>query len=317
VAYAADGSAPGSPLYGLDLAMESARLSLTRSPEARAELALAFADERLAEFQQVLGAGSQADAQLALDGYGVNISQAAAALAAVAAEGDAGRAAALAGLLEASLAVHTQVLTEVRGQLPEQAQPMLDQALLDSQSGLQAVQSVFGQSGPAGLPEGLPGGPPVSEPGAPDQAIPTGPPQGGVAPEGIAPAAEEQGFEDRVAGLGQRAAQAQAAIEAGEFEQAEGIVLEYQSEVEALALELAGIAQQDAARAQALAALLEVALSIHIHTLTQLLPQVPQPAMGAIETALASSQAVAEQWQPWLPQDIPGGVPTGIPSGRP
>ena len=63
VAYPADGSSPGSVLYGLDTAMESLRYNLASSPETKPSLALASAEERLAELAAVAAGGEEARAK--------------------------------------------------------------------------------------------------------------------------------------------------------------------------------------------------------------------------------------------------------------
>jgi hypothetical protein len=74
VLYAAEGAVPGDPLYGIDRAMESARLSLTSEPQAAMELLLSLADERLLEAEKLSGKGEAGNLELALSGYGATIS---------------------------------------------------------------------------------------------------------------------------------------------------------------------------------------------------------------------------------------------------
>ena len=57
----AEDSLPGEPLYGLKGALEQARVNLTRSPEARAELAVGLAEQRLEEVATMLQNGQQID----------------------------------------------------------------------------------------------------------------------------------------------------------------------------------------------------------------------------------------------------------------
>ncbi|MEX0787716.1 MAG: DUF5667 domain-containing protein, partial [Anaerolineales bacterium] len=83
-AYAADGSSPGSVLYPLDRAVEGLRLGLATSPEHRASLALAFAEERLLELGDLSTSdGTPERLDLALTGYVEAIDVAAAQLASV------------------------------------------------------------------------------------------------------------------------------------------------------------------------------------------------------------------------------------------
>jgi hypothetical protein len=74
VLYAAEEAAPGEPLYGIDQAMESARLSLTSEPQARMELLLSLAEERLEEAEKLSGKGDTGNLELALSSYGATIS---------------------------------------------------------------------------------------------------------------------------------------------------------------------------------------------------------------------------------------------------
>ncbi|MGC9333942.1 MAG: DUF5667 domain-containing protein [Anaerolineae bacterium] len=57
----ADNSLPGGALYGLKGAMEQVRVNLTRSPEAKAELAIDLAEERLEEIATMLQKGQAVD----------------------------------------------------------------------------------------------------------------------------------------------------------------------------------------------------------------------------------------------------------------
>lgn len=52
--YASDSAVPGDFLYSIDRAAESAQMSLTRGPDAKAELELEFLNERVAELDEVV-----------------------------------------------------------------------------------------------------------------------------------------------------------------------------------------------------------------------------------------------------------------------
>lgn len=315
VAYAADGAVPGDALYGLDQAMESARYSLTSTPETRAALALAFADERLAEAQTLIDSGADgANVQQALDGYGVNISQAASELAAVAASGEQARAEALAQLLQSSLSVHSQVLTETRASVPESAQAYLDDALVASEAGKQAVDSVFADGMPSGQPDGAPEVPSRDLPGGqPESRGPQAPAPGADQSDSSA-AGEVPSLEERLAGLDGRIAEVQDRFAAGEIEQAHTVLVSYQNEIDALAQDLAAVAQDDAARAEALATLLDAALTVHTDILSQLVDQVPDGSRAYVEQAISASQAGKEQLGAYMPAGQP---PSGVPDGQP
>jgi uncharacterized membrane protein YgcG len=60
----ADDSLPGEPLYGLKGAFEQARVNLTRSPEAKAELAVGLAEQRMREIATMLEQGQTVDVEV-------------------------------------------------------------------------------------------------------------------------------------------------------------------------------------------------------------------------------------------------------------
>lgn len=61
----ADDSLPGEPLYGLKGAFEQARVNLTRSPEAKAELAVDLAERRMEEVATMLQNGQTVEFDVA------------------------------------------------------------------------------------------------------------------------------------------------------------------------------------------------------------------------------------------------------------
>ncbi len=65
VGQAAAASLPGSPLYGLKLTAEQARMELTSDPEARAELAAELAQNRLSEIAQMVADGTEVEGETA------------------------------------------------------------------------------------------------------------------------------------------------------------------------------------------------------------------------------------------------------------
>lgn len=69
VVYASDAAVPGDFLYSLDRAVEEVRLGLASDGEAAFALQLSFAEERLAEANQLYAAGDTANAKTALTGY--------------------------------------------------------------------------------------------------------------------------------------------------------------------------------------------------------------------------------------------------------
>lgn len=121
--------------------------------------------------------------------------------------------------------------------------------------------------------------------------------------------------EARIAELDEHIANAQSHLENGDHEAARVELEEYETEVDALAQELANVATDDDARAEALAALLEEALSRHTEVLTQLAVQVPAGAQASIQKALDSSAAGREAVNALFGNGMPGGPPGDIPGG--
>lgn len=68
-AQAADKTRPGDFLYPVDQALESAQLMVTINNQARLQLLLSFADERLEEADEGFAADDLSSAELALEGY--------------------------------------------------------------------------------------------------------------------------------------------------------------------------------------------------------------------------------------------------------
>lgn len=77
VAYAADAAVPGDTLYGVDLAMEEVRLSLTSDSEAIFDYQLDRAEERLGEAKKLAASGDTENLSEALSGYGEAFAEAA------------------------------------------------------------------------------------------------------------------------------------------------------------------------------------------------------------------------------------------------
>ncbi len=102
VVYAADGAVPGDRLYGMDRALEYARLGLTSQPQAAAELLLSLAQERLAEAEELYAGEDGVNLGIALGGYRATISLLAQTLGQTSGPGAAG----LAAKVDQALAVH-------------------------------------------------------------------------------------------------------------------------------------------------------------------------------------------------------------------
>lgn len=306
--YASDGASPGQALYGLDRAVESVRISLTTDPESRAELALALAEERLAEIEALVERSAPEDliAQTAAD-YGQQIQSAAAALAGVAASGDTGRAEALWSLLEQALAVHGRVLEGAHERAAGEAQAAIDSARLAAEAGRIMVQAVVEggplEAAPAGMPLEAPAGPPGSLPAQPPSAPTADRPLGdGDAAELLA------SIEARLTRLGDDAAAQDPEAAAEEVEM-------LGEEVQALAEVLA--ASQDTERAAALAALLDSALAYHSQVLEDLVGQVPDPARVSLLQAIQVCETGRLTVRSLFRFGFPGGPPAGWPAGNP
>ena len=318
LAYAADGSVPGDALYGVDTSIESIQYALTLGHEAKAQLALAFADERLTELQDLIddGAGEE-EIQQAVDGYGHNVSQAAQALAAVAASGDeVQRAEALKTLLQESLSIHTQVLTEARERVPDQAGLSIDYAIGVSETGGTVMEDLFSQGMPGGPPEDTSGEIPEAMPGSsldkpsPPVEVPSG-------SEYDAPGSLAEDFVDRIEGLQARVDSIGQLSEEDRYEELESAIGEYENEVDVLAQALADVAQEDEARAEALAVLLEEALAQHSRVLNDVLDAAPDQAKDYIAHAISASEVVREIIRNTFDSGVLDGAPEGVPAGVP
>jgi hypothetical protein len=185
MAYAVDGAAPGDWLYGLDLAVEKLQLDLTTNPQSKAELSLAFAQERLEEARDRLDEGDVENMEMALDEYGTTI----AALAQLVGAAEGADPDALADLLEAAFAIHAAQLEALLEELPDQAQAGIERALEASQAGRATALEALGRRGqpsntvvpaleelPEELPVDIPVAPPVDVPAGPPAELPVGPP---------------------------------------------------------------------------------------------------------------------------------------------
>src|SRR5574341_1264162 len=75
VAYAANDSGPGDPLYGIDRAVEKVGLALAFTDQAQANYRLSLVEERLSELEGALASGDEANIAEASDGYGQEVSE--------------------------------------------------------------------------------------------------------------------------------------------------------------------------------------------------------------------------------------------------
>jgi len=315
IAYAADGSSPGDVLYGIDLKLEALHLELTSSPEDRAALALAFAEERLDEIETISVSGAPgADLQQAVDGYSFNISQAGKELASLATSGDESRAQALAHVLYASLTTHSQVIGEIRAKVPQPLQTYFDQAIVTSQAGKHTIESIFSEGFPGGRPEISPGGPPLKLPfGLLDRE--TGTPSESAPGDPISSLATD--LDQRILGLDRLLSEIQDHFTANRFEAGQAAILGYKHNLEALASDLTTLAQQDEARANLITSQFNATLSVHTEILLQLVDQIPEESRSFIEQALNALDTSRQVLSDLFPEGIPIGPPDGLPGGRP
>lgn len=209
--YAVQAAGPGDLLYGVDLAIEQARLKLTANPEQQAALQLKFASERLVEAEKKLEAGKPEDAGEALSAHNQLMTNLAAFIQ------NAGELdqIALRTMMQEELAFQQGILDRLRINWPEDAQARsayqtaLERANMGADSLLgppetapqgpaedvpQGSDSENAQGpaeeAPQGPGEEAPQGPGETEPGGPSEEAPQGPteeaPQGptGEAPNG-------------------------------------------------------------------------------------------------------------------------------------
>ena len=173
VAYASDGAGPGDALYGIDTAIEQARLHLTRNPSAQAELHLQFAAERIEEAAQKARRGDHENAQAALNAYGAEVASAAQLVAA--AQGPDSET--LAALLDAAFSTHETHLESLLDTVPAQARGGVQNAIDASQAAREnASPQGKPEDTPQGQPDDLPGGKPDDLPGGRPEDVPAGPP---------------------------------------------------------------------------------------------------------------------------------------------
>jgi len=315
IAYAADGSSPGDVLYGIDLKLEALHLELTSSPEERAALALAFAEERLVEIETIsVSDASGTDLQQAVDGYGFNISQAANELDSLASRGEESRAQTLAHVLHAALSTHSQVIGEIRAKVPQSLQSYFDQAIMASQAGKYTIESFFSEGFPDMRPEISPDGPPQKLPvGLPDKEA--GTPPESVPGDAISSLATD--IDQRISALDSLLVEIQDHFTANRIEAGQAAILSYKHDLEALASDLSALAQQDEAQAESITTHFDSTLSVHAEILLQLVDQVPDEARPFIEQALNAFDASRQILSDLFPDGIPIGPPSGLPNGRP
>lgn len=143
---AADNAKPGDTLYGLDRASEQVRETFAFGDTAKAEAKLDQATERLEELEALQNEGASSELLgEASDIYGQSISEAAAAVADAAQSGE-GFDEAKANLVAEATQVHLDVLARVLGQVPEEAQEAIENAMEKSEAGAErSLEALNGQ----------------------------------------------------------------------------------------------------------------------------------------------------------------------------
>ena len=184
VGQAAAASLPGGPLYGLKLTAEEARMGLTSNPEAKAELAAEFAENRLDEIGRMMAAGKAVDGETAHKAQ-QEVSQAYQYMNQIEGEGQGEVAQQLGTMLQAQ---HRVMSEEIKGEPRQQQEPV--RTLLRS---MQMVQVRVNEEG-----QGSQNRNQVGEPAQPEP-----PNQGGQSGAGQQPGQQDDGLLDGAGETGQ------------------------------------------------------------------------------------------------------------------
>lgn len=143
---ASDNAKPGDVLYSVDRGAERAREMLTFSDEAKIDLKLEHADERLGELEELQE--EEASTELmeeASEAYGESIRVAAEAVATAAQDGE-GFEEARANLVAEATSIHLDVLANVLENAPEEAKDSIEKAMENSENGAErSLEALNGQ----------------------------------------------------------------------------------------------------------------------------------------------------------------------------
>lgn len=174
VVYAADGAAPGDPLYGIDRSVEQLELSLTQDPDEALRRQVAFTDERLSETEQLAGRGDAGYLEEAINNYGQSILDTERLAGAVNEQSDES----LSQLVDQTFSRHQLRLEELLEKVPEQAKKGIERALEASSKGRDNALKALKEHGNKNKnSDEWPGnGPPPKTPKPPDKGRGNGPP---------------------------------------------------------------------------------------------------------------------------------------------
>jgi hypothetical protein len=139
---------PGDTLYPVKRGFEEVSLTFSFSAAGDVQLLADFTDRRLAEVEELVARGRGSDLLLGLEYYEQTLSRLDAAIKAL----TPGSGSAQLEDLQAQLGRHTDVLSALRGQLPEQDQPALDLAVEHSQKSMDTVEELRHTLGPDFVP---------------------------------------------------------------------------------------------------------------------------------------------------------------------
>ncbi|KAF0106252.1 MAG: hypothetical protein FD147_2543 [Chloroflexi bacterium] len=145
--YASGDALPGEVLYPVKVAVEGARLAASFSDAGDAALLLEFAGERLDEARALLQEGRMDGFDQALNDFAAEL---AVALNALQGLNDPLEAQALVAVFTEALLQHEAALSEISAQIPAEAQPAFDQALVVSEQARAVVDSFSGTGADGG-----------------------------------------------------------------------------------------------------------------------------------------------------------------------
>ncbi len=145
---------PGDALYPVKVSLEAAQLMLTFDQGNEVQLRLQFAERRLGEMRALVEQGRYDEIPQALAGFGTQVTEALRGWLRAVEAGEGTEA--MAEGLELAFSRHDEVLNELLGQVPEQAQPAIQHAIEVSQTGDAIVRQVMEGTMPAPTPDAVP-----------------------------------------------------------------------------------------------------------------------------------------------------------------